>query len=333
MNKKVLSILIISIILSGCCPNESIKPNNTDTSPIIVSDPIKEKTFPFTGKPMTSNNTSLPFMAIIENSKDARPQSGLSKADIVFETMVEGGIPRFIALFHTEMPKEIGPIRSARPYFLEISQSLDLPFAHCGGSEDALKSIDLNNLMSLNEMKFADAYWRDNSKKPPHNLYTSSEKITSLLNEKQINKIPTSNLKFDSSYWDNKDFKKCSHIKISMNKSYDTSYKYEDGIYKKLIGEDTFIDKSSNVELSLSNIVIQQTSITLSKDNIHVEIPLIGEGKGYVLSQGKIIPILWSKKDLTSATELKDENGNIVSLSEGKTWWNIVDKSNEISLN
>lgn len=332
MNKKILSILIISIILSGCSPHEALKPNNTDTLPINVPNSAEEKTFPFTGKPMNSNDTLLPFMAIIENSKDARPQSGLSKADIVFETMAEGGIPRFMALFHMEIAKEIGPIRSVRPYFIEISQSLDLPFAHCGGSEDALKSIDLNNLMSLNEMKFSDAYWRDNSKKPPHNLYTSSEKITSLLNENQFNKVPNSNLKFDSSYWDNKDFKRCSDIKINMNKYYDTSYKYEEGIYKKFIGKDIFIDKSSDTEIKLTNIVIQQTTITLSKDKIHVDIPLVGEGNGYVLSQGKVIPILWSKKDLNSATELRDEKGNMVLLSEGKTWWNIVDKSNEISL-
>ncbi|MBU3206549.1 DUF3048 domain-containing protein [Clostridium algidicarnis] len=332
MHKKILSILIISTILYGCSSHEAITPDNPEPLTIDVSDSIEEKAFPFTGKPMTSNNTSLPFMAIIENSKDARPQSGLSNADIVFETMAEGGISRFIALFHMEIAKEIGPIRSVRPYFIEISQSLDLPFAHCGGSEDALKSIDLNNLMSLNEMKFGDAYWRDNSKKPPHNLYTSSEKITSLLTEKQFNKIPTSNLKFDSSYWNNKDFKNCRDIKINMNKYYDTSYKYEEGIYKKFIGEDIFIDKSNNSEIKLNNIVIQQTTITLSKDKIHVEIPLVGEGNGYVLSQGKVIPILWSKKDSNSVTELKDENGNIVSLSEGKTWWNIVDKSNEISL-
>ncbi|WP_032123578.1 DUF3048 domain-containing protein [Clostridium amazonitimonense] len=342
MNKKLLLSLIIIVFLSGCgtSDNNTILNDNSSnnslslntSSPKEESSKPLEKTYPFTGEPMTQENNFLPFMAIVENSKDSRPQSGLSKADIVFETMAEGGIPRFIALFHKESSKEIGPIRSLRPYFIEISEGFNLPFAHCGGSEDALNLIQSNNLMSLNEMRFQKSYWRDNSRKAPHNLYTSSDKITTLAKEKGYNKEPKSNIKFLSSYWDNKDLKECNGIKINMNKYYETSYTYENGGYKKFIGKDVFVDKSENKDIQIENIVIQQTTINLNKDNVHVDIPLIGEGTGYVLSKGKIMPMVWSRKDINNSPEIKDAEGNTIPLHPGKTWWNIIDKSNEIVL-
>ncbi|MFQ6847416.1 MAG: DUF3048 domain-containing protein, partial [Clostridium perfringens] len=85
---------------------------------------------PYTGKILESDSIdNIPFMCIIENSRAARPQSGLSEADIVYETMAEAGIPRFLAVFYENSPEVIGPVRSVRPYFLDISKEHDLPFA------------------------------------------------------------------------------------------------------------------------------------------------------------------------------------------------------------
>ncbi|WP_278320958.1 DUF3048 domain-containing protein [Clostridium tetanomorphum] len=126
----------------------------------------------------------IPFMVIVENSKDARPQSGLVDADIVYETMAEGGIPRFIALYHKKDSDKIGPVRSARPYFLDIAKENNLPFAHCGYSEEAKDIISKENLPSLNEFDYEKAYWRDKNRKYEHSLYTSSSKLRELLKEK-----------------------------------------------------------------------------------------------------------------------------------------------------
>ena len=110
-------------------------------------------------------------MVVIENSKASRPQSGLNDADIVYETMAEGGISRFIALFQKNDAKVIGPVRSLRPYFIDISEEYNLPFAHCGGSDEALACVKSENLMSMDEMANSSSYWRDSVRKAPHNLH------------------------------------------------------------------------------------------------------------------------------------------------------------------
>ena len=147
--------------------------------------------------------------------------------------MAEGGTPRFIALFQSGNAEKIGPIRSARPYFLDISKEYNLPFAHCGGSEEALNEIKNKNLMSMNEMAYASTYWRDKVRKAPHNLYTSTEKLRELVKTKNYVKAPTVKLKFDKSYWDSDKLSPATNVLLKMNRLYNTSYIYRDGLYLK----------------------------------------------------------------------------------------------------
>lgn len=295
--------------------------NESNTNSVISNN-----TTPFTGEELTSENKSnLPFMAIIENSKVSRPQSGLSEADIVYETMAEGGIPRFIALFQSKSPKEIGPIRSARPYFISISKEYNLPFAHCGGSAEALDKIKNEKLMSMNEYFYGKYYWRDFEKKAPHNLYTSAEKLRNLISFYGFNKKASSALTFDNSFWENKSFLLASNIYLVLNSSYKTSYTYKNGFYFKSMDNVAAIDISNENPIAIKNIIIQITNIETRTDE-RINIQQIGKGIGYVISNGKYIKINWSKETETSPTILKDEKGQRVKLSIGNSWWHITDK-------
>jgi len=241
--------------------------------------------------------------------------------------MAEGGTPRFIALFQKENAIKIGPIRSARAYFLDISKEYNLPFAHCGGSQEALTQIKNENLMSMNEMTNASTYWRDSIRKSPHNLYTSTEKLRDLIKTKDYVYSPSVKLKFDKSYWDNATSPKATTILLKMNKLYNTSYSYKDGVYLKSMDGKSSTNKEDNLPLAFKNIVIQITTIKKQADGVHLNIQLEGTGNGYVISNGKFIKMHWAKKDATAQTLLTDEKGNYLPLNPGKTWWNIVDKS------
>ena len=118
-----------------------------------------------------------PIAVVIENHPDARPQSGLNDADIVFETIAEGGITRFLAIYQSVEPKQIGPVRSARSYFVEWADSFDALFAHVGGSEEALTLIRKISINDLNQFYFGSYFWRDNSRYAPHNVYTTLDKL------------------------------------------------------------------------------------------------------------------------------------------------------------
>ncbi|MFL0266614.1 DUF3048 domain-containing protein [Candidatus Clostridium radicumherbarum] len=277
-----------------------------------------------------STYDNISFMAIIENSKDARPQSGLSGADIVYETMAEGGIPRFIALFQKNNPSKIGPIRSARPYFLNISKEYSLPFAHCGYSDEAKAMIENEKLMSLNEFTYGKYYSRDTVRKAPHNLYTSAENLRKLITEKDYIKPSTVKLTFNKDFWASDSLLTANSVSLNLNKYYKTDYIYKEGKYYKSMDGKASTDKENNAPITAINIIIQITDIKLQKDNQHLDISLVGEGNGYVISNGKCTKMKWSKKNLTSQTAIKDENGLNIPLAPGNTWWHIIDKSNTV---
>jgi len=343
-NRKLLvifafSILIVPFIVFVLISGLKKEDKSITTTSTINNRPvdnfIKSQKYisPYTGEEISKEvYDNIPVMAIIENSNDARPQSGLNTADIVYETMAEGGIPRFIALFQKNNSSKIGPIRSARPYFIDISKEYNLPFAHCGGSEDALVKIKNENLMSLNEMSYSSTYWRDKERKAPHNLYTSTEKLRSLVKSK--NYVTASNIKlnFDKKYWDNNSLPPANEVLLKINRFYNTSYSFKDGFYHKYMNNDPSVNKEDNEQLAFKNIVIQLTSIKLQNDASHLDIALVGEGNGYVISNGKYVKMKWFKTDVKSQTILQDETGKIIPLNPGNTWWNIVDTSTTVDI-
>lgn len=351
MKKKLVAILILIFVITGCGNNVNVtvqdnssktvdksattnQDNNKNNQTTTLTPPLEQtgKAI-YTGEAIdkeNSNNT--PFLAVIENIKAARPQSGLSQADIVFETLAEGGIPRCMALFQSHKIENIGPIRSDRIYFNEIANAMNLPFAHCGGSQAAIDDISNKHLMSLNEMKNGSSYWRTKSRKMPHNLYTSSEKITALINKKGYNVKPEFNLGFDNNYWNNLP-DKAPNIVIRMSGYYTTSYVFKNGRYEKLMNYESVPDKNTGKSLTAKNIIVQFTKISpiAGDKKLRVEVDLTGSGKGYAISNGFYKNILWSKASGASPIKITDVNGNPIKLSAGNTWWEIVDSGTRIT--
>lgn len=328
--------MLISFMVSSCSKKPEEVVTKSEPKPVETKAPVEapQKYYsPYTGEEVEKESLdNIAVLAIVENIVAARPQSGLNAADIVYETVAEGGIPRFIALFQKNNAEKIGPIRSVRPYFLDIAKEYNLPFAHCGGSEEAITKIENENLMSMNEFAFASTYVRDNKRKAPHNLYTSSEKLNKLTKTKNYVKAPTVKLKFDKSYWDNDRFSPATDIHLKISKAYSTSYTYKDGLYLKNMDEKSAVNKEDNLPLTTKNIVIQFTSINLQADGLHLNIAIVGSGNGYVISNGRFVKIHWSKKDAISKTILTDEAGNDLPLNPGNTWWNIVDKNTVVDI-
>ncbi|GAA0728532.1 DUF3048 domain-containing protein [Clostridium malenominatum] len=323
---KKLIYLIISIFLLLGCSKPSQAVNEFKQDQVKQKEPKQEEKFfsPYTGEEIDKNTYSkIPFMAIIENSKLSRPHSGLIHADIVYETMAEGGISRFIALYHKNDSSKIGPIRSARPYFLDISIENNLPFAHCGYSEEAKQRIQKENLPSLNEFTYEKYYWRDNSRQYEHSLYTSSN-LRELIKDKNLVSSPRSSLKFDKLFWENNG-NNATEVSLKINTYYTTSYVFENNAYTKYMDGEKCIDNEENLPVEIDNIIIQLTDISLQNDGIHIDVNLIGEGDCYIISNGKYVKGKWVKKSLTSPTVFLDSNNVEIPMNPGNTWWNIFD--------
>ena len=280
-----------------------------------------------------------PLAIIVENHPDARPQSGLGEADIVYETLAEGGITRFLAIFQTREVKSIGPVRSARDYFAEIANDFGALFAHVGGSDEVLLELQnkhYKNLDDINQFYQASFFERIKLRPAPHNVYTSTEKLRDYLDSKNLNK--------DNSFagWLFEDEKNSESEIITANSieipfslpSYKVSYNYnktENDFSRSMVGL-PHLDANTKQPIRVKNIIIQYVNITSLPDDpkLHIDIKLSGTGKGLLFKNGKSTPITWTKTS-TEPTEYKDTTGQTIKLNRGPTWVELVPQTNKVT--
>lgn len=285
----------------------------------------------------------LPYAVMMENLLSVRPQSGLSQAAVVYETLVEGGSTRFLAVFDpSEIIPEIMPVRSARPYYLEWSSEYGALYAHAGGSPLALTVIwenpDINDLEALS----SDAvyFWRDHTKGAPHNLVTSSEKMNFALRDKELNDKEAD---FDS--WEFKDEamleERGDNGKIlSFNFSYGITYKVdfayhrEENEYLRSNANRPHLDKNTGQQIAVKNVIIQLVEEpVLNGGKGRLDIYVGGEGKAWIFRDGQVIEGIWRKGSRIDRTLFYDLEGNEVEFNRGNTWVHVVPKTQEVTYN
>lgn len=328
------------MLINGCTKKSITKISETDKSIQAIENTQSSTASikyhaPYTGEEVskeTASNTA--FMSIIENSAAARPQSGFTEADIVYEAMAEGGITRCLAIYQKENSPKIGPVRSMRTYFIDIAYEYNLPFAHAGGSHDALDRIDAEKPMTLNYMLYPTSYWRDPSIKiQEHSLYTSSDKMIELVKKKGYISESSLKLSFDKSYWESVSAQSGNNVTIRFNGTYATSYNLKDGLYYKSMNNKPTENKEDKKPVAVKNVVIQNVKYSSRPNEPYLDAELIGSGDGYIISNGKAVKVTWSKADLKSQTIFKDENGKVVPLNPGKTWWHLLDQNAKLTMN
>lgn len=181
--------ILIATTLTACQSDEAAVPAPPSVS-VPESTPQPENvpketvqqpayTAPLTGLEVKQPDISRPIAVMINNAPAARPQSGLSQADMVYEVLAEGGITRLVAVYQSyHGDVTIGPVRSIRPYLIGIGDSLHALLVHAGGSTDAYAILQGGGREHLDEITNASApFWRDSSRKAPHNLYTNEVKL------------------------------------------------------------------------------------------------------------------------------------------------------------
>jgi hypothetical protein len=260
---------------------------------------------------------------MIENHPAARPQMrGLPEASIVYETLAEGGITRFLAIFGYPDLKKVGPVRSARPYFVDWASEYGGAYVHAGGSHEALSQLAQAALFNLDED--GEIVYRDFSFVVPHNLFVDLGAVKDLLIEKKW-QDRLSDEWFDFSATTPAEAVPATEISFDFSfPGYRVDYSFDsvDGDYARNLGGVTHTDQLSTPVRPM-NIVVQFAGHRVLDEEGRLEMDDIGSGTAWYFSGGQYWAGRWTRLR-GGRTQFFDAAGQLVSLAPGQTFIEVI---------
>lgn len=278
---------------------------------------------PLTGEKVPDDaSTKMAVTGImIENSPDARPQSGLKPAGVVFEAIAEGGITRFLALYQQQKPQLIGPVRSVRLYYVDWVAPFQASIAHIGGSKFALDEVRNGNYRDIDQFFNGAYYWRATDRYAPHNVYTSFERLDALNAKKgYVTSVFTPWLRQDGAPAKTPT---ASSIDVTISGPlYNSHYDYDGATntYRRSEGGAAHNDREAG-QITPSVVIVMDTTMTkIFEDGYREQITTTGSGRARIFQNGTVTEATWSKADRGSQIKFTGSDGKEIALNRGQTW-------------
>lgn len=333
-NKGLIVILIVVVIILAILVGTKLagKGEKTNANAEEGNNTSQVEESKNTGiKTWSGNSRSIAVM--IDNVGEAKPQTGLNDAAIVYEITVEGGLTRLLAVFKDIKDKEetIGPVRSARPVFIDYVLENDSIFVHFGYSKRAENDIAKLKINNVNGLVTDSAFWRTKEKKAPHNVLTNIKKVTEYAEKNKYS--TTSNqksvLKYVPEEVELENGQVANTVNLPYTASHKVSFKYneETKLYERYVNGKIEKDWLSKETRTTKNIIVTLAhNYTTDEDAGYgrQEIENIGNLEGYYITNGKAIKITCSKASRNAQTVYKDANGKEIDVNDGNTYIQIV---------
>jgi hypothetical protein len=276
---------------------------------------------------------------ILDNfAPDARPQTGLDQASLVFETLAEGGITRFLAVYLEQDAPMVGPVRSTRLYFNSWVAGLGAIFGHDGGNVDALQQLrNLNDVYNEDAARVSGPFRRTRDRAAPHNEYTSTDRLRSYAashggatNGSAV-ALPHKN--------DPSPLGRPSHFTLSIQFSYgdyNVTWQYDPGAndYRRFMGGRPHLEGATGKQLRAKNIVVMYTRESAAYDPFtpeSIHLTTEGSGRAVVYQDGTAIEGTWSKPSVEGPLQWLDSSGQPIKLDRGATWVEVVPEGNQVT--
>jgi hypothetical protein len=311
-------IVVVLLLLSGCSsksagPISKLSGKAANDGPIVV---VK-----------------------IDDTDQAHPQVGIDKADLIYIEQVEGGLVRLAALFSTEIPERIGPVRSARISDIDLlAQYGKVAFFYSGAQTKMLPIIDAANLHNLGAQKESPKlYTRDANRLAPFDMIISGPELRNRISELDVATMKDAHWKFgdlDKALLEDPNNKKIKSVKVSWPAAnYVATW---NGNSWDLLHNGKSNVTSDGIQISPATFVIQNVVITNSEfvDKTGAVTPLsvtVGEGSGWILRDGIAIPATWNRPSPTDGTTWSDANGEEIKFASGQIWVALTDKAPEFT--
>lgn len=324
--------------------NETTKAPETTVAPIIPTGPAEpEYINPLTGLATTKEIAdNRPVAIMLNNIKVATPQDGISSADVIYECMAEGGITRLmmVTLDHASIGV-VGSVRSARDYFVDLSQNHDAIFVHAGGSDGAyvelserkLDCLDFVNGRNVDPYYYRDP-WRVNNMGKVHSIVTTGARLAQAFAAKgfrtEISSTydnPFKFVEYGTEYIPSEGNIKKITIPHSILQTSSFVYDSENNTYDHYqFGNVLHIDRISGEKVSTTNVIVlfMNESPIPNDPAYRIKVDTIGEGDGLYLYGGKYVSIKWKKTGKYDTIELTKADGTPLEINRGKTFISIT---------
>lgn len=333
--------------IAGCGGVETpVVPDPSTQAADIAADkaappaPVVPTTWPLTGVAAGDVATRAALAVKIENPKEARPQTGLDEADIVWEEVVEGGVTRFVAVFHSAVPGEIGPIRSVRPMDPAITAPMHGLIAFSGGQAGFVNALAASGVQVMSNDMGSPGFYRTKSRRAPHNVYgtpatfwgqadadhqaSPAEQFTYARSADQataaVSGTPAGSIQVTMSGY--------SHPGYAWDAASGTWLRTEAGAPATA---------SSGARLAGTNVITLSVVLVDSgtrdpAGSVVPETKLVGSGAAVVATGGKTIAATWTKDATDTPVVLTTADGQVVKLAPGKTWVQLVPTNGSVTV-
>lgn len=288
---------------------------------------------PLTGEVNSEELPARPLIVSIDNVGDAVPQSWLSKTDLVYEFPVEGKQTRLQAVYYGEFPEEFGPIRSTRPYFVDLTREYKGIFLAHGWSPEAKEYLLSDVVPYINAMNSDCEFYRVDDKSAPHNSYIKWEEVKAKIDQQ--------------GWWDEKqDIRSFEFLKGAQanegaaassltfrytGSKFEFTYDEETGKYTRTLEGEEYVDNETGEPITTSNVLVQKVSSTVLDSKGRLKIDMCAGGEAILFTGGVAVEGTWSRESLDSRTIFTDNEGNEFKLTPGNTWVEITDQNCELS--
>lgn len=284
---------------------------------------------PAGGKPVPTH----PVLAVkVENTPDAYPLTGLDTADIVYEEVVEGGITRFISVYHCQGATSVGPVRSVRttdPKIL-LQYGAHPLLAFSGGAPKVVNIVRQAGVIELTEDDPASAFTREDARVIPHNLFTNTQKLCAAAAKSHKDATaPQAVFTYDEAI--PKPSKKTASVTIVFSSLATAEWRWEGGQWVRYLDGSPMTLENGD-PIVTDNVVIQQVETTESTEFSDVadypspEVTVTGSGKAWVLRDGKLVMGSWERSSEGDLTVFRTKKGDEIALAPGTTFVELAPK-------
>lgn len=354
----ITSILTLALIFSACSKTPEAQPMEPSETPVEtpaeepeeepaetpVEEPVEVKEehryeqvaeglSPISGLPYEGDGKVI--MVQMENTKKARPHSGLSEASLIYEMEVESTITRLTTFFHGSYPEKAGPVRSTRKQHMFLWREWNYLYIFFGGSNlkpgqdiyDWMAELDIT-AKKLDGTKTGKGFSRSTDRVAPHNAYTNLKEVMETAYDfEPVNRT----LYFDEDAVLMGEPAKKIALSYSADNNITYEYQEESGEYRRFINGEPMMDKESDTQIAVRNIIVQHANHFHVTDTVYTNIDLVGSGAAEYFTDGIMRKGTWERKDAESLTRYYDEEGEEIAIKPGKTFIQIMRNESQVS--